>query len=148
VIDFITWGIAGVLVLLTVLIHYEAMLAVSDRIVPWAQHHYRGRRVVAFSIAALMLGHIIEIWLWAIAAMVLLHFPDFGAYSGNFDHTLNSFLYISTVDYTSLGDNNIRPIGAIRALAATETLIGMLMLGWSASFTYLKMEQIWKGPRS
>jgi hypothetical protein len=143
--DFIAWGAAALLVLITVSIHYEAMLTVSDHFIPWAQRHFHGRRVIAFAIAALMMGHIIEIWLWAAAYAVMAHANGFGTFKGTFDHGFHSYLYMSAVNYTSLGDNGIRPEGAVRTLVATETLVGMLMIAWSASFTYLKMEQIWKG---
>jgi len=48
------------------------------------------------------------------------------------------------VNYTSLGYGDIHPIGSMRAVAVTEALTGLMMIGWSASFTYLKMEQIWQ----
>jgi hypothetical protein len=146
-IDFAAWACATLLVLLTVSIHYEVMSTVSDRIVPWAQRHFHGRRMIAIAVAALMAGHIAEVWVWALAYIASLNAHGFGALTGDFDGGFNSFLYFSAVCYTSLGDNGIRPEGAVRALAAAETLTGMMMIGWSASFTYLKMEQIWKRPR-
>ena len=142
--DFIAWGAAALLVLISVSIHYEAMLAVSDRFIPWANRYFHGRRVIAFAIAALMMGHIVEIWLWAAACAVMAHIPGYGTFKGTFDHGFHSYLYMSAVNYTSLGDGGIRPEGAVRTLVAAETLTGMLMIAWSASFTYLKMEQIWR----
>jgi len=141
--NLLAWTIAGILMLVTVLMHYETMLLVSDRLLPWARRRFRGRRVMMASTGALMIGHIVEIWLFAIVIMTLLQWPAFGHLSGDFDGGFNGYLYFSAVSYTSLGDNNIRPEGAIRALAATETLTGLMMIAWSASFTYLKMEEIW-----
>ncbi|MDR3448975.1 MAG: two pore domain potassium channel family protein [Alphaproteobacteria bacterium] len=146
--EIFMWFIASLLVIVTVCLHYETMSLVSDKIVPWAQKHSRGRRVIAVSIAGLMLGHIAEIWVFALVIMLLVHFPYLGSVQGSFNPGLGDFLYLSSVDYTSLGDNDMRLTGPIRALASTETLAGMLMIGWSASFTYLKMEQIWKISRS
>lgn len=144
-IDFIAWGVAALLVLATVSIHYEAMLVVSDRFMPWAQRHFHGRRVISFVIVALMAAHVVEIWLWAAACAATAHTPGFGTFTGTFDHGFHSYLYMSAVNYTSLGDNAITPSGAVRTLVAGETLTGMLMIAWSASFTFLKMEQVWKG---
>ena len=31
----------------------------------------------------------------------------------------------------------------MRLLAGVEGLLGLLMIGWSASFTYLMMEKLW-----
>jgi hypothetical protein len=147
VISVVAWGFAALLIIFTVSIHYETMLMVSDRIIPWAQHRFHGRRVMAISIAALMLGHIVEIWLFAMAFVIMLHMPGFGAIAGGFDGSFDSVLYFSTVNYTSLADSHMHPEGPLRNIAASETLDGMMMIAWSASFTYLKMEQIWKEHR-
>jgi hypothetical protein len=40
-----------------------------------------------------------------------------------------------------LGD--IAPLGPVRLLAGVEALNGLLMIAWSASFTYLSMENFW-----
>lgn len=146
-IELCAWAIACLLVIITVIIHYEILSMVSDHVVPWAQHRFRGRRVIGISIATLMLGHIIEIWVFAFAMFGLLATNLFGSLTGEFDGSLSSYLYFSAVNYTSLGDNMIRPTGPIRAIAVSETLAGMMMIAWSASFAYLKMEQIWKSPR-
>jgi hypothetical protein len=147
-IDILAWVLAGIPVLLTVLVHYETMMIASDRVIPWAQRKFlHGRRVMMISIGALMLGHIIEIWVFAFAMMLALQIPGFGTLSGNFDGTMHNYAYFSAVNYTSLGYGEILPEGPIRAIACSEALTGLLMIAWSASFTYLKMEQIWKGRR-
>ena len=140
--DFLFWCLAGGLAVLTVLIHYETMLLISDRLVPWVQKHFHGRRVIAVAIAALFGVHVVEIWCFAVTIMVLVHM-NLGNISGNFDDTFSSYLYFSASNYTSLG-NSEQPQGFIRCIAAAETLVGMMMIGWSSSFTYLKMEQVWK----
>jgi len=147
VIDVFAWGLAGILVLVTVSMQYETMLTVSDRVIPWAQHRFHGRRVIAIAISALMFGHILEIWLFAFAFIAMTHYAGCGEIAGKFAGHFTDFLYFSAVTYTSLGDANARPEGPIRNLVAAESLTGLLMIAWSASFTYLKMEQIWKGRR-
>ncbi|MGB9153094.1 MAG: hypothetical protein WCD70_08420 [Alphaproteobacteria bacterium] len=143
-IESFVWLLAGLLVLVTVSVHYEAIMLISDRVMPWAQKHVHNRRVMPVVIAALMLGHIAEIWMFALALKLLVQFPVFGSLQGGTGNGWGDFLYLSSVDYTSLGDNGLRIIGPARAIVASETLIGMLMIAWSASFTYLKMEQVWK----
>ena len=145
--DIIAWAFSGLFIILTVSLHYEMMLMVSDRLVPWAQKHLHGRRVVAISVLALILAHIFAIWLFALGYMVALHFPIFGSMTGDFDGSFNSLLYVSSSQYTSLGASDIQILGALRALASAETLTGLVMITWSASFTYLKMEQIWQHHR-
>ncbi len=146
-INFLAWLLAGVLIIVTISIHYEAMLLVSDHLVPWATRRFQGRRVIAIAVTALMLSHILEVWIFAAAYLFAAQPFGFGSVAGDFDGSFNSYLYFSAVNYTSLGDNMMHPRGALRDIAAAETLAGMLMIGWSASFTYLKMEQIWQGHR-
>lgn len=146
-VESLIWLFAWLLVLTTVSVHYETIMLVSDKVIPWAQKHLHNRRVIAVAITALMLGHIAEIWIFALAVKILLQFPSLGALRGDISDRWGDVLYLSSVNYTSLGDNGARIVGPARALASSETLAGMMMIAWSASFTYLKMEQIWKKPR-
>lgn len=142
--DFIILVVSSMLALVCVLVHYEVMLLTSDRLIPWALRHALGRRTVMISLMALMLGHIVEIWVYACVFMTLSYFPSFGNFVGNIDGKFTDFLYFSAVNYTSLGYGDIHTTGSIRILAVSETLAGLLMIAWSASFTYLKMEHVWQ----
>ena len=53
-------------------------------------------------------------------------------------------MYLSAVTYSTVGFGDVAPIGGIRFLAATESLIGLMMVTWSASFTYLEMSRHWR----
>jgi len=35
------------------------------------------------------------------------------------------------------------PIANVRLIAGVEALTGLMLIGWSASFTYLAMEKFW-----
>jgi hypothetical protein len=35
------------------------------------------------------------------------------------------------------------PLGPVRLLSGVEALNGLMLIGWSASFTYLTMEKFW-----
>jgi hypothetical protein len=54
-----------------------------------------------------------------------------------------SFLYFSSETYTTLGFGDIYPTGALRMICGIESLIGLLMVSWTASFTYLEMRRYW-----
>jgi len=143
-IEHFMWVFSALLVIVTVTVHYEVMMLVSDKVIPWAQKRSHSRRVIAIAITGLLLGHIIEIWIFAIAIWGLLQFPPLGGLQGDITDLWSDCLYLSSVNYTSLGDGNLRLIGPARAIASCETLAGLMMIAWSASFTYLKMEQIWR----
>ena len=47
------------------------------------------------------------------------------------------------MSYTTVGFGDVTPVGPIRFMAATEALTGLVLITWSASFTYLEMERFW-----
>jgi Ion channel len=55
-------------------------------------------------------------------------------------------LYFSVETFTSTGFGDILPSGPVRMVAGAEALNGLLLIGWSASFTYLAMERFWAPP--
>ncbi len=85
-----------------------------------------------------------EIWLFAVAMMLALQTGQFGSLTGEFDGDIHAFVYFSAANYTAIGNGNVHPHGSIRSIIVSETLAGLMMIAWSASFTYIKMEQIWK----
>src|SRR5271168_4659053 len=99
------------------------------------------------SMLSLLCGHIIEIWLFALSMMSLLLIPGFGSLTGAFDGDLHAFLYFSAPTYTAIGDGDVQQFGPIRSVIVSEILVGLMMIAWSASFTYLKMEEIWQQHR-
>jgi hypothetical protein len=52
-------------------------------------------------------------------------------------------LYFSIVTYTTIGFGDHVPLSHARLIAGVEGLNGLLLIGWSASFTYLAMERYW-----
>jgi hypothetical protein len=46
-----------------------------------------------------------------------------------------SRLFVSVVAYSSLGYGDHGPVGHAHLLTGVETLNGLLLIGWSASFT-------------
>jgi hypothetical protein len=49
----------------------------------------------------------------------------------------------SAVTYTSLGLGDYYPTRNLWLIAGVEALNGLVLIGWSASFTYLAMETYW-----
>lgn len=100
-------------------------------------------------IGPVFLIHIICIWVYAVTFLLIENFSDIGAVSG-IGHTVSltyeSFLdclYFSSSTYTSLGFGDLTPTHELRMLAAAEVLNGMVLIAWTASFTYLAMEKFW-----
>ena len=135
-----------VLVLTVVLIHYE-VLRYTSLLLPRLTIRPRPR-ILAVILAA-FLAHGVEVWLYAIVYYLLADDAGIGHFGGTFQNHFSDFLYFSTSSYTSLGYGDIYPTGDLRLVAGIEAIVGLMMIGWSASFTYLAMEKFWglHGPR-
>ena len=88
-------------------------------------------------------AHTAEGWVFAIACWLMIACWQPGVLSGGSQHSIFEFAYFSVVVYTSLGFGDIQPVAHVRLIAGVEALVGLLMIGWSASFTYLMMERFW-----
>jgi hypothetical protein len=138
--------VSVVLVLLVVLVHYE-VLRYTSLLLPRLRIPPRPR-ILAVILAAFF-AHTVEVWLYAIAYYLLADHFGIGSFGGALEHRFTDYLYFSTATYTSLGYGDIFPLGGLRLMAGIETVAGLMMIGWSASFTYLTMEKFWglHGPR-
>jgi hypothetical protein len=131
---------ASVLVLLTVIIHYEAMRLIT---VALPRIRIRPRLRIMVVILGVFFAHTVEVWVFGLAYWVMSGPLGLGTVSGQTTGHLFDFVYFSVVVYTSLGFGDIQPFEHVRMIAGVEALVGLLMIGWSASFTYLMMGNLW-----
>jgi Ion channel len=68
---------------------------------------------------------------------------NLGRIAGIENHALADYVYFSGTVYTTLGFGDLIPLGHTRFLAAVEALTGLVLIGWSASFTFLEMQRSW-----
>lgn len=129
-----------VLVLATVGIHYEALRLVSA-LLPHLRIRPRARIIVI--IIGAFAAHTVEVWFYALGFLVLDRYAELGHLTGDAVSDLSTYLYHSTVTYSSLGYGDLVPHGALRLVSGVEALNGLVMIGWTASFTYLAMEKLW-----
>jgi hypothetical protein len=134
----------ALLVALTTVLHYEVLRGLNTGL-PLLRVPDRFKLLVV--IIATFCAHAVEILLYGMTMYVLItHFGD-GTLVGPAGASLASCLYFSAETYTSLGFGDVTPTGPIRLLAGVEALNGLLLIGWSASFTYISMERFWN-PKS
>jgi hypothetical protein len=133
----------GIALVLSILTHYEGLIRLS-RGLDWDGGSQRVK--VLYTILALLLLHVLEIWAFGFALWVVLHWPECGGLSQPNLQFLDA-VYFSAVTFTTVGYGDMIPVGAIRFLAGTEALVGLMLITWSASFTYLEMERFWRQPR-
>ena len=125
-----------------VILHYEGLRELSDRL-PMPKHHHRRRIVIL--ILCLMFLHIVEIWIFGVAYFFLQLVPGYGALG---DATTLGFfdcVYYSAVVFTTLGFGDIVPVGPIRFMTGVEAVSGLTLITWSASYTLMEMLRTWDG---
>lgn len=137
----VTFGVIA----LVIGLHYEVLRGCIG-FLPSVSH--RRRRRVVILIFVILFTHAIEIWLFAFGYYGLLHFDLFGAIAGNVEIvTLVDHAYFSGMVYTTVGFGDVVPTGPIRFMAGMEALTGLVMITWSASFTFLEMQRDWPSGR-
>jgi hypothetical protein len=134
--NLLTIAIGLSLVTATVLVHYELLqfaAGLPDRLtVPT-------RPRVLIVIAVVLAAHVLEATLYAAAFYMMQTHLDLGTLVGHLEGNFLDFFYFS------IGD--VHPSGPMRLIAGVEALNGLVLIGWSASFTYLTMEKFWDAQR-
>lgn len=140
----IAFIINSVLVAMAVMIHYEMLYRLS-RLMPSLRIKHRYRLVVG--IFGALMAHITEIWMFAIGYYFLTHSISIGSLiafdSGESIHSLMDCVYYSFITYTTLGFGDIIPTGTLRFLTGLESLTGLVLITWTASFMYFEMQKYW-----
>ncbi|MDX2503219.1 MAG: potassium channel family protein [Gammaproteobacteria bacterium] len=125
---------------LAVLIHYEFLYQISVAIPKMKIKH---RLRIVLGVFGALVAHSIEIWLFSIAYYLLPRMQGWGSIEGNFDGSFMDCVYFSYTTFTTLGLGDIEPLGHIRHLVGLESLTGLLLITWSASFLYYEMQRHW-----
>ena len=136
-----TVSLCLVLVVATTLLHYEVLSQLSSAL-PRVAIASRLKLVVV--VLSAFAAHATQIALYALGIWAGIRFFGAGDLSGSGGSGILACLYFSGETYTSLGFGDVVPTGALRLLAGVETLNGLLLIGWSASYTYIAMERFWE----
>ena len=100
-----------------------------------------GKHRVGIGIAGAMVAHMLEI-LFGVGFRVGLSIHP-GGLTGAFDGSLWSCVYYAAVTYTSLGLGDIAPHGGMQFMTGMTALTGLVLIAWTASFTFLLMQRYW-----
>jgi hypothetical protein len=137
---FLTLMVTLVVVTACVSVHYEGLRGLSS----WASNTgIRPRSRILVLIFGILSLHVVEVWLFALGYAGLLQFPEFGQIAGGGPLSLIDYVYFSAVSFTTLGFGELVPQGHVRLLTGMEGLVGLTMITWSASFTFLEMQRFW-----
>lgn len=133
---------SAIVVAICVALHYEAMRFLGRTL----GHHVHKRSGVMLVMLGLLAAHVLEIWVFALGYLLAEKSPGFGYIHGLDNSQILDYVYYSSVVYTTLGFGDMLPQGHIRMLSAAESLAGLALITWSASFTFLAMQRFWPKP--
>ena len=129
-----------VVVALVVVIHYEFLFRLSQ-LMP--RIHIRHRFRIVLGVVGALIAHAIEIWIFAFAYYFMHNSDGWGYFQGNFNGSLLDCGYFSFTTFTTLGFGDIEPMGDLRYLTGIESLTGLVLITWTASFLYVEMRKYW-----
>lgn len=140
---FPTVLVCSAAVILCVTVHLTTLRLLNDRVLPRFQRH--SRTAVGIMVLVALVGHLIEIWLFSVAILVLGSLSDRQFAEELQLDGLDAFYY-SAVSYTSLGAEPLHET-SLRLLTAIEALTGLILITWTASFVFIVMQRTWEGRR-
>jgi len=126
---FSNLGLATVLAVITVLVHFWGLLFLTH-VMHLGRHRLRpheSRLHQAFALLIVVLGifglHTIEIWIYAVTYLLLGEFASFEA-----------ALYFATSAFTTVGFGDLVVSPRWRVLSAIESANGWILFAWSTAF--------------
>lgn len=131
----------SLLVTVVVMIHYGFLHKIV-KVLPRLEFVHSIR--IVFGVFGALVAHIIEIWVFALGYFLMVHGSGWGSLEGNFDGSLLDCVYFSFTVFTTVGFGDIEPLGYIRYLTGIESLAGLVLITWTASFLYLEMQRHWE----
>lgn len=130
----VTGAICVALIALCVMLFYEILGHVWVRL---PKLDGRPRTQIFVTIFSVFAGHTLAIWLFGLVYYVLSVHADFGSMHGVHSNELISYVYFSGATYSSVGFGDVYVQGPLRMIATVEVLLGLILIGWSVTFTYL-----------
>lgn len=134
------FAINSFIVALVVIIHYEILYHLST-FIPRMKIKHRLR--IVFGVLGALTAHALEIWIFAFAYYFMDHAEGWGHFEGDFTGTLFDCGYFSFTTFSTLGFGDIVPLGDLRYLTGIESLTGLVLITWTASFLYYEMQRYW-----
>ena len=138
-----TLGLALSLVIsfLAVLIHYEGLGVISTFAV---QAPVSPRLKMLGVISAVVVAHMIEAGVFGVAFWWGADVIHIGRFVGSAPKNAFQFYYFALETYTTQSVGDLYPVGGLRVLASLEPLVGLILIGWSTSFTFVVMRRYWR----
>ncbi|HEX4709549.1 ion channel [Phenylobacterium sp.] len=127
--------------------HYEALRVLS--VVPQAARISARLKTLVVIIGAIA-AHIAEAAAFAVgywvgeAPLHLGRFAGGGQLEASGQLGPLQLFYFSLEAFTTQGVGDVYPVGPLRLVASLEPLAGLILIGWSTSFTFVVMRRYWR----
>lgn len=137
---FITLLIGVIAVFMTAGLFYEC-LCFTARFV--SKSIKKPRALLFTMLIGILIGHLVSILIYAVIYWALIHYLGFADLSGNIPDHFPTYVYFSATTYSSLGVGDVFPVGALRFLTGIEAINGLILITWSAAYTYFSIQKMW-----
>jgi hypothetical protein len=136
-------GLAFAIILsfLIVLIHYEGLRLISHIAQTVAM---RARLKMLVVIMGVVAAHMIEAGVFALGYWFGAEVLVFGHFVGDVPSSFFQYYYFALETYTTQSVGDLYPVGGLRIMASLEPLVGLILIGWSTSLTFLLMRRYWR----
>jgi len=145
-VQFYAFILSLALIFGAVMIHYQALRLLSaGQDSPSISRNLK----ILLVIFGLIVAHVLEAGLFAVGYGVGERLLRLGMFVGVPAMSASQLFFFSIETFTTQGVGDVYPVGALRLIASLEPLAGLILIGWSGSFTFLAMGLDWRlGPRT
>ena len=134
-------GLTATLTVLSVGIHYEALRLISE----FHPKRLSGKLNIGAVILLIIITHCLEAIVFSAGYWLGSDVLGIGRLTGMREHGAIAYIYFSLETFTTQSIGDIFPVGPLRLLASVQPLVGLILIGWSTSFTFLIMRRDWRG---
>lgn len=129
------------MVFLSTFLFYEVLSVVLKVI---SKNHLKTRPLMLFLVTAIFSAHTLAIWIYGLVYWVMVHTFHFKPLSGIDPNNFLGYIYFSAATYSSLGIGDVFPLSpAMQFLTGVQVLNGLMLIGWSVTFTYFSVQKLW-----
>lgn len=131
-------SIAAFAVVASIGLHYLALFSATRALAHFHNAHLTSTIIVLF---LAVIAHLLEIIIFAVSWQIMysMDLITFSVASPGFI----DLVYFSGTTYTTVGYGDIILTGDGRIMAVVEGVVGLVLIAWTASFTYCEMNKEW-----
>lgn len=125
-------------VILSIGVHYITLLFATKFVGKF--HGVHPASIIIILLIAVF-AHVIEIFIFAMAFQLMFSY-DLAVFSIENPSFMDIF-YFSGTTYTTVGFGDIIVYDDVRITTVVESVMGLVLIAWTASFTYFEMNRKW-----